>query len=1340
MEQKKTFGKYYLGLDMGTESVGWAVTDMDYQVMKFNGKAMWGSRLFPEAQSAADRRVHRIARRRIQRRNQRLALLQDLLKDEICKIDPNFFVRLQEGMLHAEDKSTGDKNNLFAGSDYTDKEYHKQYPTIYHLRSELLHSQAPHDVRLVYLALHHILKYRGHFLFEGSMEGEGSFDSILTDLVKEIESVYETSVQLEDTAQIKEVLCDRNMGKSYKQKALNGLIICQNKSVTALVKAISGSSVKLKDLFDVEGEENQKIAIEFGSDKYDENLPTLEALLGDDYFVLAKAKALHDWAILENILHGYDYLSDAKVGLYQQHAADLKTLKKLICVYAKDAYDAVFKDPSGKHNYCAYAGVAKVKGKKVNVEKRCSQADFCKYLKDVLKNAKVSSEYEDAMKRIETNEFLPKLRTKDNSVVPNQIHAKEMAVILENAAHYLHFLRETDENGLTIIDKINQILTFRIPYYVGPLYVDKSKRFNAWAERRSREKIYPWNFDEIIDREVSAESFISRMTAQCTYLKDCTVLPQNSLLYSKFTVLNELNNICINGEPIPVSLKQDIYTDYFLTHTRATLAGMITYLKCKGIVVTKDQITGIEGDFHTSLRPWKEMKDLLGTYFREDVAETIIRLSTVLGDDKKMYQQKLKKELGKVLPPELILKATMKRFKGWGRLSGEFLTTVRDNIPSLETGEFRNIITSMWETNENLMQLLSRNHGFVEKIREHNQSLDEAEGYTYAQVKDLYVSPAVKRSIWQTLSVVKEIRKITGHDPEKVFVEVARGGGEKGKRTESRKQNLLNLYKTCKEDSRDWIGEISARDDADYRSDRLYLYYTQMGRCMYTGHAIDLDKLFDATVYDVDHIYPQSKVKDDSIDNRVLVERVSNAEKTDIYPIEKEIRDQRHGLWSMLYTKGLISKKKYERLTRGTPLTMDELTDFVARQLVETRQGTKAIAEILQKNMPESEIVYVKAGLVSDFRKDYSMLKCREVNDMHHGKDAYLNIVVGNVYNTKFTRDPRNFFKEPNHEYSLRQMFNYDVKRGTTVAWIKGDAGSIVTVRRMMQKNNVLVTKMVVDQKGKLFNTMLVKKNAWQMPMKQGKACFTDSTKYGGYKSVTGAYFMLVEHTTKGKRVRSLIDMPLHLSTFDPTSDVVNRMLVNEKGLLDPVVLMKHIGMNSVIDIDGFRMHITGRSDSHLLYAPAEQLVIGNVQEMYIRNLCKVVERANEFAKIHPKQIMPIRETDRVSADQNVKLFDSFVQKLESSHYSVRLKEQVKNLTRTRERFKDLSELEQCRVLLQILNMFTCNSQMADLRILGLGERSGGIKTQNCVTNYKKAEIIHYSVTGLFEKKLDLLK
>ena len=69
----------------------------------------------------------------------------------------------------------------------------------------------------------------------------------------------------------------------------------------------------------------------------------------------------------------------------------------------------------------------------------------------------------------------------------------------------------------------------------------------------------------------------------------------------------------------------------------------------------------------------------------------------------------------------------------------------------------------------------------------------------------------------------------------------------------------------------------------------------------------------------------------------------------------------------------------------------------------ETQQSTKAVAHILEQlyPKPKTEIVYVKAALVHAFRQSQRYAWRCEVNDLHHAKDAYLNIVVGNAYNVK---------------------------------------------------------------------------------------------------------------------------------------------------------------------------------------------------------------------------------------------------------------------------------------------------------------------------------------------------
>lgn len=53
------------------------------------------------------------------------------------------------------------------------------------------------------------------------------------------------------------------------------------------------------------------------------------------------------------------------------------------------------------------------------------------------------------------------------------------------------------------------------------------------------------------------------MTNKCTYIKGKNVIPKNSLLYSEFTLLNELNNIRCNGEKLPVSIRNKIIDNFF---------------------------------------------------------------------------------------------------------------------------------------------------------------------------------------------------------------------------------------------------------------------------------------------------------------------------------------------------------------------------------------------------------------------------------------------------------------------------------------------------------------------------------------------------------------------------------------------------------------------------------------------------------------------------------------------------------------------------------------------------------------------------------------------------------
>ena len=165
--------KFYLGMDIGTESVGMACTDENYNLVRAKGKDLWAVRLFDQASDSSEHRAKRTARRRLQRRRQRIDWLQEIFAPYIK--DETFFIRLNNSGFYEEDKNEKlkTKYSLFSDVDYTDKEFYSAFPTIFHLRKALIDGVGEKvDLRHYYLALHHIIKYRGHFLFEGENIGE----------------------------------------------------------------------------------------------------------------------------------------------------------------------------------------------------------------------------------------------------------------------------------------------------------------------------------------------------------------------------------------------------------------------------------------------------------------------------------------------------------------------------------------------------------------------------------------------------------------------------------------------------------------------------------------------------------------------------------------------------------------------------------------------------------------------------------------------------------------------------------------------------------------------------------------------------------------------------------------------------------------------------------------------------------------------------------------------------------------------------------------------------------------------------------------------------------------
>ena len=1377
---KKT---WYLGLDIGTASVGWAATDTEYKVIRKNRKRLWGVRLFEEATTAEERRNYRSGRRRLQRRKWRLNLLEELFASEIEKVDKTFFLRLKESQYHYEDKTHKVPYAIFNDKSYTDKDYYKEYPTIYHLRAKLISEENP-DIRRVFLAIHHILKNRGHFLLQGQSFRDGN----LNNLIKELLELDILHVGFDVTEEIAGKIANISLEKKTLTDKVNDLkkLYPKEKQLLEVFRLIFGGKTTLDKLFSIDEYKDLDASIKSISFKekiYEEVRHDYEQVLSNYIELLDLAKLVYDSIILSDIKKEGKTLSESKVELYEKHKDDLLKLKQLVKNDSKlsedkkiELYSTIFKEDKDKGtNYVNYI-------RKSEEGKGCNYEDFKKFLVKELAKLEESSTKEKIFRDLELEEFLPLQRTKDNSVVPYQIHKEELVKILENAAKYHNFFDKKDESGYSVKEKIIQLLEFRIPYYVGPLNSSKKAKEDgfAWSVRYKgyeNTPVTPWNYEKVIDESSSAEKFITNLTNKCTYLKGEDVLPKNSLLYSEFALLNELNALKYDGNRISLEARNVIIDKLFKQQgKKVTKTSIKNLLKAEGYIDGKGEISGIDLTVKNDLKSYRDFKDILGDKFNSEHVENIILWITLYGESRKLIKAKIEAVYGDIYSEEEIAKMSRLTYKDWGRFSRKLLTEiVSKKLYNEETGECLNIIGAMRQNNILFMELLADRFDYLEQITDYNKELQrDVTEITPEILDDLYVSPSVKRSIWQTVRIVEELKKIIGCAPAKIFVETTRSNKDKKAPTDSRKKQLELFYKAVKKDVKELETEIgalnfevlnerlSSEEPSKLKAKKLYLYYTQLGRCMYSGETIDITQLY-TNAYDIDHIYPQSKVKDDSFTNTVLVKREYNAAKTDRYPLGSDIQTpSNRRFWKFLKEKGLITDEKYNRLVRTEEFSDEELTGFIARQLVETSQSVKAVAGILGELNPETSICYSKAENVSSFRQNFGkikdgnrksdnteqLIKVREINDFHHAKDAYLNVVVGNVYDTKFTRNVFNFIKDKKdgRKYSLNNVFYENASNSNTVAWEMDK--TIHQVEKVMNNNNILVTRRTSEQKGGLFDATVYKakvaakaKEGVYYPLKTSDTIVKDVTKYGGFTKIKIAYYSIFEYTLVNKKgeekITRIIPIPIYISQNikdDTTLIEFGKTQINIKEgekIKNFNLKYRKLCIGDLVNIDNYIYYVGGKTDDNFVYDSAVQVVIDKESEKYIKLLSKYQswKKENKDGELW----------ETITSEKNIRLYNILVEKMNTSVFTNKKHSKYAELIDqiTINKFKSLIEENQSKLLLEILNLITNKKTTFDLKDIGIKVGRGRFSFN--LTKLKKFSVIEQSVTGFYEKEITII-
>ena len=610
-----------------------------------------------------------------------------------------------------------------------------------------------------------------------------------------------------------------------------------------------------------------------------------------------------------------------------------------------------------------------------------------------------------------------------------------------------------------------------------------------------------------------------------------------------------------------------------------------------------------------------------------------------------------------------------------------------------------------------------------------------------------------------------------GRPIDEYYVECTRTNKEKKEKKLSRYARIQNIYDEAikatendlselNKDFKDLKESLDKMTQNQLQSDKYYLYFTQLGKDMYTGKKIDLSELKD---YDIDHIIPQSIIKDDSIENRVLVLKSINNNKSDTYPIPRSfLFKNADSFYKMLYKHGLIGEKKLHNLQRVNELTPEELSGFVNRQLVFTNQAVKGLISTIkyfkENDQFTPKIIYSKSENVSDFRHKFDLVKSRTANNFHHAHDAYLNIIVGRALDKYFSPWKQNAYTiQKMHENGLStNPLNAFINNKTKTKKPIMDGKNIVwNYEKSVEKiKKVLYTQfdIMVTTRSYVKNNMLEKvtikpKGEGNVPVKTKNSPLINTEKYGGFKAYAFSNYCLIE--TKGKKIIKGI----------PTVFKNNqtKYLDEEYGINKYKIILPILKINTVIKSGKKKFCITGKTGNRYVIKNLNERIFSEAQLKFIHKLDKfmditksknititgketVEEMSKYFVCSNNKLIISVAANENakeisLTEEDIVEFYNDYIAIMEKEIYNYSNIVKIANsLKEKSNNFINLSIFGKCKILSELLTLLKCNErETIDLSLINLSKASGNLSISSTISN---CEIIAESITGFYSKVL----
>ncbi len=1038
--------KKILGLDLGTNSIGWAVVNAEETThesettyLKPTGISAAGSRIIPmsadilgkfdtgnSVSQTAERTGFRGARRLHERNLQRRERLLGVLR--LMGFLPEHFASQIDGygkfINHSEPKLAWRKDEqgkfefVFKDSfeemleDFAQHQPQlvadsKKVPydwTIYYLRKKALTQRLTKE-ELAWVLLQFNQK-RGYYQLRGEDEEEKTTSKTRQYFDRQIiADIIDTGQKYKELKVLNIVLQNGDVGKIFKKEVPNW--IGQEKSIIAIV--------------DIDKD---------GNDKYDEN-----GQISRKFKIPTEAEWDSEWKLIK-----------------MKTEEDLNNSHKTVGCYI---YDNLLQKPNQK-----------IIGKLVRtVERKYYKEELRQILETqvaLIPELKDSTLYNKCIGELYPNNEAHRnnIAKTDfanlfiNDILFYQRPLKSKKSLISDCPYESHFDKDGNEHPVKCIAKSNPLFQeFRLWQFVQNLRIYQRERTvsDGQLDLFGNQSAGKLQTDVDVTNELlkTEEDYVKLFD----WLNDRASIKQDTLLNSYFKFKKEKGK---DQYPYRWNYVED--KDYPCNETRATMLGGLTKCSIDADFLTGDNEMSLWHILY-SVEDKTEIGKALKKYaVKNNLPESFAEVFAKVKPFKKDYGSYSEKAIKKLLP-------LMRMGKYWSADAIDDRT--KERIDKILTGEYdENIKNRVREKSINLTDIthfralpvwlacyiVYDRHSEAKEIGKWEKS-EDIDRYLKDFKQHSLRNPIVEQVITETLRTVRDIWKQEKQIDE-IHLELGRemkNPADKRKKMTERilenentnlrikalliefmndpeienvrpyspsQQDILRIYEenaldnlTKDDKDFDFVSKIS-KSAQPSKADitRYKCWLEQKYRSPYTGEMIPLAKLF-TSAYEIEHVIPQSRYFDDSFSNKVICEAEVN-----------KLKDRQLGFEFIKNHKGekvqisqgkvveILSVEAYEKFVKDhyssnrakmKKLLMDDIPDgFIERQLNDSRYISKLVKGLLSNIVREK----LENGEYEQEAVSKNLISCNGSITDRLKKDWGLNDVWNSIVLPRFRR------------------------------------------------------------------------------------------------------------------------------------------------------------------------------------------------------------------------------------------------------------------------------------------------------------------------------------------------